>query len=294
MKVVVIGSVNIDYTLYVKDFPKDGETIDGISQSKQLGGKGANQAVALSRSGTSTTFITSIGNDEDGLMVEKTLKNEKMNLILNKCNSSTGNATIIVNENAENKIIIMHGANYKLDKKVIDSYLELIKEADYILIQNEISNEVNEYILKIAFENKIKTIYNPAPYREMKKELFSYITYVTPNETELAKMTQDVEGDIQFRAHYLNKLGVKNIIVTLGSKGSYYLVDGEEGFVPAFKVKAVDTVAAGDTFNGYLIAGLIKGFTIEKALRFASKASSIAVSRYGAIPSIPYLHEIEY
>ncbi len=294
MKVVVIGSVNMDYTFYVEEFPKMGETISSSWHITQGGGKGANQAVALARAGADVSFICALGNDGDGKEMEEILSKNNMNLIIKSSSLSTGKAMIVVDKKAENEIIIYPGANYDLDKEYIDSVKSVIQDASYLILQNEIKVEVNAYLIELASSLGVKVIYNPAPYRELDSSLFSKIDYITPNETELHKMTSVLkEGTVEERAAYLRTLGVKNVIVTLGTKGSYYLTEEESGYIPCFKVEAVDTVAAGDTFNGYLVSGLARGKSLKDALLLASKASSITVTRKGAIPSIPYLNEVE-
>lgn len=284
-KILVIGSTNMDYTIYCDNFPSDGETIYGNKRIVQPGGKGANQAAAAAKSKLAeVSFISSRGEDNDGESIEGILKGLGINTIykINK-DIETGNATIDVNANGENKIIIIAGANGKLEPNDIDE--KIVKENDIVIIQNEIKAETNAYILKLAHKHNKLTIYNPAPYRDIDDEMFKYVDYLIVNVPELASYSkcEDVNKGIEI---LLNK-GVKNLIVTLGSKGSMFSNKETTFKVDAYKVKAVDTVAAGDTFIGYFAASLAKGYNNKKAMDIASKASSITVTRQGSIISIP-------
>lgn len=287
---LVIGSLNMDYTIYLKEFPLCGETIYGKQRYIQPGGKGENQAVAIAKSHkVICNMIGAVGNDKDGEEIKKILKEYRVNdYLVTKIDSETGNAMICVDDSSENKIVIITGANGKLNVEDID--LNLIKNADYIILQNEISEEVNEYCIKKANEfNKI-VVYNPAPYRKIKEELFPLIDYFMPNEVELEKYSGFSSLDESLNC-LLNK-GVKNIVVTLGTKGSLFKNKNKEIKVDAFKVKAIDTVAAGDTYVGYFVSSLASGLSIKESMEKASLASSITVSNKGSVISIPFGEEV--
>lgn len=290
-KIVVIGSVNMDYTVYVNDFPKEGETITGISRSKTAGGKGLNQAIAAKRAGADVTFIGAIGSDEDGMLLQKVIHEEGLEDHLEKMvGSMTGNATILVNKKGQNQIIILAGANGGMTQDVALRHPYLVDEASFVMLQNEIPASANETLLRYCARNHKKTLQNPAPFRKIPADCLPLIWCLTPNETELKGLTglEDAEEGARQLLHQ----GVHSVLVTLGSKGSLYLDAKEKIFCPAFPVQAVDTVAAGDTYLGYLTASLAEGMKMQDAMRFASKAASLAVSRKGAIPSIPARDEV--
>lgn len=288
--VLVIGSLNMDYTLYMDEFPLPGETIYGSSRFIQPGGKGANQAVAIANSGqVKCVFVAGRGLDNDGETIAKVLLDKGVDTHL-VCFDKvpTGNATILVDNHSENQIVIVAGANGELKPEHID--IELIKQADYIVLQNEISEETNAYVMKEAHKLNKVVIYNPAPYREVNNEVFKYVDYFVPNKVELSKYSgvEDVEEGIKI----MLSRGAKNVLVTLGTSGSY-LRNGKESIkVDACKVKAVDTVAAGDTYVGYFVSSLAHGYSEKEAMEYASKASSITVSRKGSIVSIPAGKEV--
>lgn len=293
MKVLVIGSVNVDTTIYVKQFPHEGETLFGDCRHIGGGGKGANQAIALARSGTDTTFLFAIGDDQNGQFIMSELEKESMNLFpIMKKGSETGNATIMVNHDSENEIIVIKGANALIDESDIDSHINLIKEADYILLQNEISMKTNEYIIQTAHKLHKKIIYNPAPIVDISSGALSLVDYFIPNETELSGYA--TSGDtLEEKCHSLLNEGVKNMIVTLGTSGSFYINSNESFYTSAYKVKAVDTVAAGDTYIGYFLASIARDMSIKESMDIASQASAYAVTKKGAFPSIPHLSDIK-
>ncbi|MDY5669432.1 MAG: ribokinase [Bacilli bacterium] len=287
--ILVVGSLNMDYTIYVNEFPKEGETLFGNNRFIQPGGKGANQAVAIAKSGlVNTVMIGAIGNDKDGEEVKNIVSSFGVDVKLIKKDVETGNATIVVDKNSENKIIIIGGANTSLSIDDID--VSLIEKADYIVLQNEINQAVNDFVINKAYElNKI-IIYNPAPYRNIDDDILEKITYFIPNEIELEKYSN--MNNIDDGISYLLNKGIKNVLVTLGTKGSLLKNKNESIKVDAFKVEAIDTVAAGDTFVGYFVSALASGKSEKEAMLLASKASSITVSRKGSLVSIPTLKEI--
>ena len=287
--ILVVGSLNMDYTIYVNDFPKEGETLFGNNRFIQPGGKGANQAVAIAKSGlVNTLMIGAIGNDKDGEEVKNIVSSFGVDVKLIKKDVETGNATIVVDKNSENKIIIIGGANTSLAIDDID--VSLIEKADYIVLQNEINQAVNDFVINKAYELNKTIIYNPAPYRNIDDDILKKITYFIPNEIELEKYSN--MNNIDDGVSYLLNKGIKNVLVTLGTKGSLLKNKNESIKVDAFKVDAIDTVAAGDTFVGYFVSALASGKSEKEAMLLASKASSITVSRKGSLVSIPTLKEI--
>ena len=289
-KILVIGSINMDYTVYVNKFPEEGETLYGKGRFIQPGGKGENQAVAIAKAGKADlNFLGAIGNDNDGEQIKKILANYKVNASLKICDGvPTGNATIVVDSSSENKIIIIEGANGELKEEDIN--IKLLEEADYIVLQNEIPAKTNEFIIKTGVSLGKIIVYNPAPYRAMDLSLLKGVSYIIPNKIELFQLTN--ENDYRLGAKKLLELGVKNVLVTLGNKGSILINEKEEIAVDAFKVNAIDTVAAGDTYVGYFTASIASGYSIKEAMNYASKASSITVQRKGSVVSIPYGKEV--
>lgn len=288
--VLVIGSLNMDYTIYVDNFPKEGETILGNARFIQPGGKGANQAAAIAKSGlVKCVFLGARGNDSDGDIVEKTLSEIGVNSKLKISEKSTGNATILVDKSSENKIIIIPGANHDLEPKDID--IKLIEESDFVVLQNEIKEETNSFVMKKAKELGKVVIYNPAPFRKLTENVFEYVDYFMPNKIELSQYSN--KSSVEEGAKEMLKLGVKNLIVTLGTEGSILFNNKEKIVVNAYKVRAIDTVAAGDTYVGYFVSALASGNNVMTSMKIASKASSITVTRKGSLVSIPIGSEIK-
>lgn len=288
--VLVVGSLNMDYTMYVDEFPLKGETIYGKSRFIQPGGKGENQAVAIAKSKKVIChMIGAIGNDNDGRDIQNVLNsNGVISHLITKIDSETGNATITVDSHSENEIIIIAGANGLLSPNDIDT--KLIADADYIVLQNEIPQETNEFVAKLAHKLGKTVIYNPAPYRNVNSSFFAYVDFFVPNEVELSKYAN--EENIDKAIMTMLSQGVKNVLVTLGTKGSK-LVNKDETIVQdCYKVKAIDTVAAGDTYVGYFVSSIAAGMSIKEAMDKASKASSITVSRKGSVISIPNGDEV--
>lgn len=299
-KIVVIGSSNVDTTLHVKDFPKPGETINALEVSTAGGGKGANQAIAAAKSGAETYFINRVGEDNEGGFITHQLKSYGVDTtyVQTTMGSKTGHAFITLNEAGQNNIVIDHGANYELTKEDIKAASDLIANWDCVIAQFETPIEVTITAFKMAKKAGKITILNPAPAIEkIPDELLKYTDIITPNETESAKITGIPIKDkstLATNAEKLHLLGVKNVVITYGDKGAYISTADVEELVPAYKVKATDTTGAGDTFIGYLASNLNADLSnFEEAAKIASRASSIAVQRLGAQPSIPTAKEVE-
>lgn len=299
-KIVVVGSSNVDTTLHVKDFPKPGETINASEVTMAAGGKGANQAVAAAKSGAETQFISRVGEDSTGEFMLKQLKNYGVSLeyVQTTAGQNTGHAYITLNDNGQNDIIIDHGANYSLSVSDIDAVSNLLGEVDCVIAQFETPLEATIEAFKLAKRQGAVTILNPAPaIKNIPQELLQLTDVITPNETESAAITGieiNEENDLKLSAAKLHEMGVSNVVITYGDKGAYISTSVAEKLVPAFKVSAVDTTAAGDTFLGFLAGNLNKDLTnIEQAAVIASRASSIAVQRLGAQPSIPTAKEVK-
>lgn len=294
-RIVIIGSSNIDLTVKTSHIPAKGETIFGNDLEMAFGGKGANQAVAACRLGGDVNFVAKIGNDSYGDMMLANFAKEGLSndSIIRSTDCPSGLAWICVDESGDNSIIVMPGANGAMTTDDLKPYQHLIQEADYLLMQLEVPMDVVEYAAEVASASGVKVILNPAPAQPLTDNLLSKLFMIVPNEKESQMVCGDrASADYLQNADTLRKRGVKNVIVTLGEKGSYLC--GEDGIVdvPAIKVNAVDTVAAGDTYCGALVVALSEGKTMEEAMVFATKASAISVTRSGAQPSIPYIKEV--
>ena len=297
MKILVIGSANIDITVKVDCFPEKGETIIGKGLAYAFGGKGANQAITIGKLGGDIVFLACVGDDAKGHELVQNLKENHVDVSHVKYSehNPTGTAIINVDQNGDNTIAVVQGANLECDKDYILEKEELFKECDYVLLQLEIPfDAVEEAILLAAKYNK-KVILNPAPASaELNKEVYKHITYMTPNETEIAIMAGLKECDVMKSAQVLKDLGVQNILITLGEEGSLLYKDENNCIkIPAQKVKAIDTVAAGDCYNGAFVKALAEGMNEEDAMKYASIASAIAVTRSGAQESIPTEDEVK-
>jgi len=298
MKLVVVGSSNMDLVISLPRIPAIGETVLGGKSSMVFGGKGANQAVASIRSGGDIAFITKVGNDLFGENMKNHFKREgfRTDLILTDANEPTGIAQIFVSEKGENSIAVAPGANMKLMPKDIEPFTDLIKNSKVVLLQLETPLETVEYIADIAYRNKVKLILNPAPAQKLSENLLKKVWLITPNETEASLLTGIEVKDTssaEKAAEHLLTMGIKNVIITLGENGSLLCNEkGSEQF-KAFKAKAVDTTAAGDVFNGTLAVAITNEESLQEAINFAAAAAAISVTREGAQPSIPTRTEIE-
>lgn len=297
-KILVIGSSNTDLVVKTSHIPEPGETVLGGDFMMAAGGKGANQAVAAARLGGDVAFIAKVGNDMFGKGSIENYKKENMDIshILVDQEAPSGVALISVDSKAENCIVVAPGANNKLSKADIDSAKDLISSCDYILMQLEIPMEVIEYVAEIAFAKGKKIILNPAPAAPLSKNLISKLYLITPNKTESRQITGmkkvETDAEVSDAADALLKMGAENVVITLGTKGSFIKTKSISEMVPAIKVKAVDTTAAGDTFSGALCVALSEGNSLLDSVKFATKASSISVTKMGAQSSIPYRKEI--
>lgn len=298
MKLVVIGSSNMDLVISLPRIPAVGETVLGGKSSMIFGGKGANQAVAAIRAGGDVAYIAKVGNDLFGANMKSHFEKEgfRTDLILTDENEPTGIAQIFVSEKGENSIAVAPGANMNLLPIDIDPFTNLLINAKVILLQLETPLITVEHIAEIAHQNKVKLILNPAPAQALNEDLLKKVWLLTPNETEASLLTGikvTDEASAQKAAEQLLRAGVANVIVTLGENGSILCtVNGSKHFT-AYKATAVDTTAAGDVFNGTLAVAITNGESLENAINFAAAAAAISVSRKGAQPSIPTRAEID-
>ena len=290
MKILDFGSCNIDYVYDVEHIVQPGETLVADRLSKFPGGKGLNQAIAISKAHVPVFFAGCIG--EDDTMLRPILKQSNVDISsLQEVKESTGQAIIQVDKNGENSIVIYRGANGAVTEDYIDRVLKQFDAGDILLLQNEISNLL--YLIKKASEMGMKIILNPSPFEEQLKNIDLWDLYcVMLNETE-AMQWIGTKHAYDFLEWAQKEYPHLQVVLTLGKRGSVYLRNGELYKQQAFSVSVVDTTAAGDTFTGYFVAGLYKEMDISEVLRRASAASAIAVSRKGASSSIPTYDEVD-
>lgn len=296
--IVVVGSTNIDLFMKVHDIPKPGETVIGKEFYKYFGGKGANQAIAAARFKGNVTFIGSLGNDSDGLSAIKNFRKEGIDTknIKKSLNKPTGLALIFVDKKGENSIAVSSGANALLTVDDVIACTDIIKKSDILLLQLEIPVETVKAAAKIAYENNVKVILNPAPACPLDDEFYSYVSIITPNihETEsLTGVKVCSDKDALIASNVFMEKGIETVIITDGAKGVYKCDKMEVKFYPAHQVSAVDTTGAGDIFNGVFASAMAYGMKIEKAVDYATAAAAISVTYEGAQNSAPTKSEVE-
>ncbi|MCA0933880.1 ribokinase [Lutimonas saemankumensis] len=297
-KILVIGSSNTDLVIKTSQFPVPGETVIGGVFNTFAGGKGANQAVAAKRLGAEVTFLACLGQDDFGRKAIQDYKNEGIDTLYISMDRDhpTGVASIIINENGENSIVVAPGANNMLSRKDVKRIIPVMEIVDMVLVQLEVPIETIDYAIRKAHKLNKKVILNPAPATTLNDDLYNCIDVITPNESEteliLGKKVSDIESALDAAQIFLDK-GVKNVIITLGERGAFFKNADEEFLVPAFKTDVVDTTAAGDTFNGALAVALSEGMNWREAIRFSNQAAAISVTRLGAQSSIPFRREVE-
>lgn len=295
-KIVVIGSINMDLVTICERAPRGGETLLGKKFMQIPGGKGANQAVAMGKMKSPVSMLGKIGREGMGDILLDSMKKDGIDISnIEYCDETTGIAKIIVEENGQNRIIVVPGANYEVDSSYIDRHLDAIKNCDILVTQLEIPIETVKYSLKKAKEFGKITVLNPAPATKLDEEIILNSDYIIPNETELellSGMSITDEKSVINAADVLLKKGVKGLIVTLGSKGCMYISKVERKAFPAYRVKAIDTTAAGDSFIGGFVNGLASGLNFEESIDRGTKVAAISVTRIGAQTSIPTLEEV--
>ncbi|MEC6830767.1 ribokinase [Photobacterium toruni] len=297
-KLVVLGSVNADHVLQVPSFPRPGETLHGRHYQVIPGGKGANQAVAAARLHADIGFIACVGDDSFGINIRENFRMDGIDITAVKMepNCPTGIAMIQVSDSGENSICLSAEANAKLTAAAIDADLDRIRDADYLLMQLETPLCGIEKAAQVAKDANTIVILNPAPARALSDELLACVDMITPNETEAEVLTGVTVTDAesaQQAANILHAKGIKTVMITLGAKGVWLSQDGCGDIIAGFNVEVTDTTAAGDTFNGAFVTGLLDGLALESAIKFAHAAAAISVTRFGAQTSIPTRKEVE-
>jgi len=299
-KILVIGSTNVDFVMRMDRLPARGETVTDAQFLQTFGGKGANTAVSAARTGPAhkTTFITALGDDLYAPTLLANFKADHLDtshIILRK-NLATGSALIMCDKDGANYLSVAPGSNYALTPADIDKDAGLIRTANLVILQMEIRVDTLQRILQLCEDAGVPVLFNFAPVRTTEIPVSSQMTGLVVNEHEASQLTSLPVHDLATArpaAAELLKRGPKFVAITLGAAGVYLLGAGNDIHLPAFKVAAVDTTAAGDTFCGALAVALVEGLPLPAALRFASAASAISVTRLGAQPSIPARAEVD-
>lgn len=296
-KIVVIGSTNTDMVVKSRKIPSPGETILGGTFLMNPGGKGANQAVAAARLNGNVTFVTKLGNDLFGEQAKHIFDFEGIDTkyIVKDPKNPSGIALIMVDQDGENCIVVAPGSNGTLSAYDIAEEVYGNDPSDVFLMQLEVPVSTVEFVAQKVFERNNRVILNPAPARQLSDDLLTCIDIITPNEVEAEILTGIKVIDAASAEEAAEKLmstGVRNVIITMGAAGAFLLTDKVSKLIPVVPVRAVDTTAAGDVFNGALAVAISEGKDLEEAVVFANKAASISVTRMGAQASAPYRKEI--
>jgi ribokinase len=296
--IVVVGSLNMDLVVSVDRMPQPGETVPGRDFRTIPGGKGANQAAAAALLGKDVAMVGRVGDDAFGPQLVDNLKRQGVNTAhvqLDK-GAATGTAMITVDEMGQNSIVISAGANGRVAREDIDRLDGLLSQAKYLLLQFEIPLDTVQYAMERAHSHGVPVVVNPAPARVVSPAFLSQVDYLIPNESE-ASLLSGVQvrdlGSAEEAARRLRHSGVPVVMLTLGENGALLASEDKVCHVPAHRVQAVDTTAAGDALIGGLAAALVSGYSLEEATRYATCAGTLAVTRFGAQTSLPSAAEVE-
>lgn len=295
-KITVIGSANTDLVIHSERMPKLGETLVGGSFQTSAGGKGLNQAIAISKLGGSVSFLGALGRDDRGDFLLSVLDEHKVTFEGIRVEDAPTGVAMITVVGGDNFIVLDAGANNALSADTVEQKKQLIADSDFCVLQLEIPVETVFKICEIAHSTDTKIVLNPAPYKELPDSVYPLVDYLIPNEHEAEAITGihiDSEEAAREAVDVLLSKGAKNVVITLGSRGCVYSNGCDVVYHPAKKVVAVDSTSAGDCFIGALIAKLSQNYPLHEAISFATKASAITVSRPGAAASIPFEHEVK-
>lgn len=296
--IVVVGSINIDLVASAEKIPVAGETVRSSDFQVHPGGKGANQAVAISRLGYPVQLIGKVGTDAFGGQLRSYLRKAGVDITaVEESEGSSGVAMISVSPRGENSIIVTPGANAQVTPSFLNAHRETIRNAGMVLAQLEIPIETVEHLADLCDEEGIPLMLDPAPAHALPSTIFNHLSWFTPNETEAAFFAAQLseKSYTTETSQIVNALlatGVKNVVLKMGSRGVCIANHGFSNVLPAFSVKAIDTTAAGDAFNGAFATALMLGMENLNAARFASAAAAISVTRSGAQPSMPTREEV--
>jgi ribokinase len=298
-KIVVVGSLNVDFVVCTSTLPREGQTVLGHSFDKFPGGKGANQSAALARLGANVTHIGKVGMDDHARLLKSSLERARVHLsgLMEDDSTHTGIANIQIADNGANTIVIIPGANMRLLPSDLDPFIPLLKQADFIAIQNEIPMETNLKVAQIGRETGATVIYNPAPYRNGSDQICHLADLIVPNEVELSELTGlpvATDQEIELAAGRLLEKGeTRAVVVTLGARGCMLKERKGAEFFSAITVKAIDTTAAGDAFIAGMIWSLSEGNGLKASVRLANEVAGYAVTILGAQSSLPTREQLE-
>lgn len=306
MTILVFGSINMDFVAQVPHLPKAGETVLGHQFFTMAGGKGANQAVAVARLGGDCQMVGRVGEDPFGVTLVQQLRDAGVDCDTVRTDATTSSGAAVIEVSAgglgsedqpgDNHIVVIPGANGQMDDSDIARLELLLPQASWLLLQLEVPLPAVLAAARAAHRRGVSVMLDPAPAQPLPDELYGYITVLTPNQTEaeqLTGLTIAEPSDAAAAATWLRRRGVSTVVITLGPQGALYQSATESSLVPTFTVEAVDTVAAGDTFNGALAVALSRQQPMRDAIRYGTAAAAIAVTRPGAQGAIPYESDVE-
>jgi len=291
--IVIVGSVTMDMVTLTPQIPLVGQTVIGTGFGTTPGGKGANQAVAAARLSYPTQIVGKVGDDLYGPALLENLANAGVGTAaIEKTDGPSGLAPIFLSEAGENAIVVVPGANGLVDRSFVDRHADLIRSAGIVLCQLELPIDTVSHVLNLCAEAGVPVMLDPAPAAKLPDAFFTQTTWFTPNETEAAFYLNH-QSSIEDSAQHLLARGLKGVVLKRGGEGAYVAVAEKAAWVPAFPVNVVDTVGAGDCFNGAFAVALMEGLDPWAAARFASAAAAISVSRRGAQASMPTRDEVD-
>lgn len=292
--IVVVGSINMDLVSQTERIPRPGETLIGSSFQVHAGGKGANQAVAVARLGYPCVLLGALGDDLFGEQLLATLANFSVETQhIARVQGASGTASIVVDRAGENAIIVTPGSNLAVTPEYLCTKMDVLRGAGMVLAQLEVPAKTLSWLADCCAELGVSLMLDPAPAQELPAALFAGVSWFTPNQTETAFYAKGSAGSEEILAHLFRR-GVRNVILKEGADGALLAnADGGRERIAAFPVKAVDTTAAGDSFNGAFAVGLMRGLSPAESARFAAAAAAISVTRHGAQPSLPNDAEVQ-
>lgn len=296
-RITVIGSFVMDNVAKMDKFPEAGQSVLGNELELFPGGKGANQCVAIARLGGDVEMVGMLGNDANGETFRNILHTENIKSDhVFCCNRSTAVAQVQIDASGQNRICVIPSSNYAFGFDDLEKVDSVLRNTELVVLQLEMRLDVTEEIIRRAHRYGAKVLLNPAPAVKLEQSVLAAVDYLTPNETELSILTgmpTDTDHDVIAAAEALLKSGVKNVIATLGHRGALIVNAELSEIVDGYRVKAVDTVAAGDSFNGALAVALTEGKTLPQAVRFANAMGALTVQKNGAIPSLHTRMQLE-